>query len=130
MKSLPKTLLITALFITSLAPPAFAEMSREQLLKNTYEMRLRFERDRASANQSSGVQSQVAPGTADSPTVTAMRSEVHNDIRHITSSNVCRKLNVSNAGGNTTVICGANSGVIDSEHTTAERDIITIGGQP
>jgi hypothetical protein len=125
-----KTLIAVALIVTTLAPPAFAEMSREQLLKNTYEMRLRFERDQAGANRSSGVQSEVAQGTTANPTVTAMRTEVKNDIRNITTSNVCRKLNVSNAGGNTTVICGANSGVIESEHTTADRDIITIGGQP
>lgn len=125
-----KTLIAAALIVTTLAPPAFAEISREQLLKNTYEMRLRFERDQANANRPGGVQSEVAQGTAANPTVTAMRTEVKNDIRNITTSNVCRKLNVSNAGGNTTVICGANSGVIESEHTTADRDIITIGGQP
>ena len=125
-----KTLFAAALMTLSLASPAFAEMSREQLLKNTYEMRMRFERDQASANRPGGAQSQVAQASADNPTVTAMRTEVKNDIRHITTSNVCRKLNVSNAGGNTTVICGANSGVIESEHTTANRDIITVGGQP
>lgn len=125
-----KRLTLTTLLALGVAAPALAEMSREELLQNTYEMRMRFEADQASSNQAAAAQAYVAEGTADSPTVTAMRSEVKNDIRHITSNNVCRKLNVNNEGGVTTVVCGANSGVIDSDNTVAGRDVIKLGEQP
>jgi hypothetical protein len=136
-----KTALIISLLLALVAPlvPAAAHADREAdqaLLKRIYQMRMRNDAERqrkeneARANVRLVTQSGSRAVQADSPTVTQLRRDTSVSLARFEQSFRCLDVDVENNGGNTTVICGSNSGDMDETNVQAGRDIVTIqGGQ-
>jgi hypothetical protein len=114
------------------ATPATAD-SDPALLKKIYELRMRFERERAQAENEARANvrlvTQTAGGRVDSPTVTGLRAQTNAQLIRYEQSFRCLDVDVESDGGNTVVICGDNSGDISGRNTAAGRDIVT-GGTP
>ena len=104
------------------------------LLQKMYEMRIRYERERAQKENEARANVRLVTQTVnprvDSPTVTALRAQTSNQLVRYEQQFRCLDVDVDNAGGNTVVICGDNSGDISGSNVSAERDIVTVmGGQ-
>ena len=144
--NIPTVLLATLLSTPFLAsteaaanpPPAQSQgPSREQvLLQRVYEMRMRFEQERAQrdgearANVRLQTQGGLA-GRADSPTVSGLRQQTNQQLARFESNFRCLDVDLEANSGNTVLICGDNSGDINGSNVSAQRDIVTVqGGQP
>ena len=118
---------------TGLSAPSASAESDPALLKKIYELRMRFERERAQkeneARANVRLVTQTAGGRVDSPTVTGLRSQTNAQLVRYEQSFRCLDVDVESEGGNTVVICGDNSGDISGSNTAAGRDIVT-GGTP
>ena len=134
-----KTALIITLLLALIAPfaPGAAHADREAdqiLLKRIYQMRMRNDAERqrkeneARANVRLVTQSGSRAVQADSPTVTQLRRDTNVSLARFENTFRCLDVEVENNGGNTTVICGSNSGDIDGTNVQAGRDIVTIQG--
>lgn len=134
-----KTALIISLLLALIAPfaagAAHADREADQvLLKRIYQMRMRNDAERqrkeneARANVRLVTQSGSRAVQADSPTVTQLRRDTNVSLARFENSFRCLDVEVENNGGNTTVICGSNSGDIDGTNIQAGRDIVTIQG--
>ena len=117
------------------APQAQAQgPSKEQiLLQRVYEMRMRFEQERAQrdAEARANVRLQTQGGLAgrvDSPTVSGLRQQTNQQLARFESSFRCLDVDVEANSGNTVVICGDNSGDINGTNVSAQRDIVTVQG--
>ncbi len=111
--------------------------SKEQvLLQRVYEMRMRFEQERAQrdAEARANVRLQTQGGLAgrvDSPTVSGLRQQTSHQLARFESSFRCLDVDVEANSGNTVVICGDNTGDINGTNVSAQRDIVTVqGGRP
>jgi len=136
-----KATLIISLLLALLAPlvPGAAHAEREAdqaLLKRIYQMRMRNDAERqrkeneARANVRLVTQTGSRAVQADSPTVTQLRRDTNVSLARFETSFRCLDVEVENNGGNTTVICGSNSGDITESNVQAGRDIVTVqGGQ-
>jgi len=122
--------IICIILLATIGAANAAEPGKEELLQRVYEIRTKFEQDQHRANQEGLAQVPLAGAAIDSPTVTDMRREMESSLTQFQQSFRCLDIDVNSQGGNTTIICGANSGAVSSEHTTAERDVITIGAAP
>jgi len=105
------------------------------LLQRMYEMRMRFEQERAAreneARANVRLVTQSAGAPVDSPTVTGLRAQTNAQLTRFEQQFRCLDVDVNNDGGNTVVICGDNSGDVTGSNVSAERDIVTIpGGTP
>jgi hypothetical protein len=123
-----KTLMCILLVAVSLG--AAADPAKDALLQRLSGIRAKFEQDQNRANQEGMAHAPLAPAATDSPTVTAMRHDMGASLNQIQQNYRCMKIDVNNAAGNTTVICGNSNGNVSSEHTTAARDVVTIGDKP
>lgn len=147
MKDKPDMNLLTAialalfLVLATISASGFAESNQgtrdaeRALLQRMYELRMRFERERAQreneARANVRLQSQAQGHHVDSPTVSALRAQTSTQLAHYETQFRCLDVDVENGGGNTVVICGDNSGDISGTNVSAERDIVTIqGGRP
>ena len=115
--------------------PAPGEPSADRaLLQRIYEMRIRYERERAARDNEARANVRLAtqnPGTrVDSPTVSGLRAQTNNQLVRYEQQFRCLDVDVENGGGNTVVICGDNSGDISGTNVSSERDIITVHGGP
>jgi len=123
-----------------MAATGFAESSAgpepgAALLKRIYELRMRFERERAQAQNEARANVRLVTQTnrarVDSPTVSGLRAQTNNQLVRYEQRFRCLDVNVESDGGNTVVICGDNSGDISGSNVSAGRDIVTIpGGTP
>jgi len=128
--------LATALLLVLLLPglPASAAADDQALLKRMYEMRLRLDRERQQAENEARANvrlvTQNAPAGVDSPTVTQLRQQTHQQLARFENSFRCLDVDVENNGGNTVVICGSNAGTVEGSNSTvvAGDDVITVGG--
>jgi hypothetical protein len=136
-----KATLIISLILALVAPlaPSAAHADREAdqaLLKRIYQMRMRNDAERqrrdneARANVRLVTQSGQRAVQADNPTVTQLRRDTNVSLARFENTFRCLDVEVENNGGNTTVICGSNSGDISESNVQAGRDIVTVqGGQ-
>ena len=136
-----KTALIISLLLAFVAPivPGAAHADQEAdeaLLKRIYQMRMRYDAERqrkeneARANVQLVTQSGSRAVQADNPTVTQLRRDTNVSLARFEQSFRCLDVEVENNGGNTTVICGSNSGDIEGTNVQAGRDLVTVqGGQ-
>lgn len=132
-------ILSTAGWASAQTPPQDQAQSptKEQImLQRVYEMRMRFEQERAQrdaearANVRLQTQGGLA-GRADSPTVSGLRQQTNQSLARFESSFRCLDVDVEANSGNTVVICGDNSGDISGRNVSANRDIVTVqGGRP
>jgi hypothetical protein len=111
------------------------QQQKQQLLQRVYQMRLRYEQERAQqdnnaranvrliTNSGRGVRSGV-----DSPTVTGLRQQTNQQLARFESQFQCLDVEVEANSGNTVVICGDNTGDISGTNVSADRDIVTING--
>jgi hypothetical protein len=109
--------------------------ARRALLQRMYEMRIRFERERAQRENEARANVRLATQSAatgvDAPTVTALRAQTNNQLVRYEQQFRCLDVDVENGGGNTVVICGDNSGDISGSNVSAGRDLVVPqGGQP
>lgn len=122
--------------VHGLAQPGAQQVSPEKvLLTRMHQMRLAYERERAQKDNEARANvrlvTQSSSRGADSPTVSGLRAQTNQQLVRFEQQFRCLDVDVDNAGGNTVVICGDNSGDIEGSNVHAERDIITIpGGQP
>lgn len=112
-----------------------AQDADRALLQRIYEMRMRYDRERAQkeneARSNVRLVTQTGGGRVDSPTVTALRSQTRQQLVRFEQQFRCLDVDVSSEGGNTVVICGDNSGDITGSNISAERDIVSVqGGTP
>jgi hypothetical protein len=132
-----KTALIISLLLAILAPlgsgSAHADQQADQaLLKRIYQMRMRNDAQRqrteneARANVRLVTQSGSQAVRADNPTVSQLRRDTNVSLARFEQSFRCLGVDVENNGGNTTVICGSNSGDIEGTNTQAGRDLVTV----
>ncbi len=118
------------------APQAQGPSKEQIMLQRVYEMRMRFEQERAQrdAEARANVRLQTQGGLAgrvDSPTVSGLRQQTNQQLARFESSFRCLDVDVEANSGNTVVICGDNSGDISGRNVSAERDIVTVqGGRP
>jgi hypothetical protein len=136
-----KIVLIYSLLLALVGPlvPEQAHADREAdqaLLKRIYQMRMRNDAERqrkeneARANVRLVTQTGSRAVQADNPTVTQLRRDTNVSLARFENTFRCLDVEVENNGGNTTVICGSNSGDIDESNISAGRDIVTVqGGQ-
>jgi len=136
-----KTTLIVSLLLALVAPlvpgAVHADQEADQaLLKRVYQMRMRNDAERqrrdneARANVRLVTQSGQRAVQADNPTVTQLRRDTNVSLARFENTFRCLDVEVENNGGNTTVICGSNSGDISESNVQAGRDIVTVqGGQ-
>jgi len=125
--------LVTPLFTAAVHADREADQA---LLKRIYQMRMRNDAERqqkeneARANVRLVTQSGSQAVQADNPTVTQLRRDTNISLARFEQSFRCLDVEVENNGGNTTVICGSNSGDIEGTNVQAGRDLITVqGGQ-
>jgi len=119
------------------AGTAHADREADQaLLKRIYQMRMRYDAERlqkeneARANVRLVTQSGSQAVQADNPTVTQLRRDTNVALARFEQSFRCLDVDVENNGGNTTVICGSNSGDVEGTNVQAGRDIVTVQGAP
>ena len=128
-----RLLIIAVLTGSGTAVPALADREADQqLLQRLYQMRMRHDQERAQAENEARANvrlaAQAGPPGADSPTVTQMRQHTHVQLAQFEQRFRCLDVEVENNGGNTVVICGANSGDIEGSNTSAGRDLISLDG--
>ena len=112
--------------------------AKQQLLQRVYQMRMRFEQERAFADNEARANVRLITDSGrgprsgiDSPTVSGLRQQTNQQLARFESKFECLDIEVEDNSGNTVVICGDNSGDINGTNVLAERDIITVnGGQP
>ena len=111
------------------------QQERQQLLQRVYQMRMRFEQERAVAeNNARATVRLITDGNrgltsgVDSPTVTGLRQQTNQQLARFESQFQCLDVEVEANSGNTVVICGDNTGDISGTNVSAERDIVTING--
>ena len=121
---------------TAPQPQAQGPSKEQILLQRVYEMRMRFEQERAQrdAEARANVRLQTQGGLAgrvDSPTVSGLRQQTNQQLARFESSFRCLDVDVEANSGNTVVICGDNAGDINGTNVSAQRDIVTVqGGRP
>jgi hypothetical protein len=136
-------LIITTLLLTGAAIEVHADQSqqqaeaaaKQQLLQRVYQMRMRFEQERAQADNEARANVRLITDSGrgpnrgvDSPTVTGLRQQTNQQLARFESKFECLDIDVEANSGNTVVICGDNSGDINGTNVLAERDIITVNG--
>lgn len=109
--------------------------AQQQLLQRIYQMRMRFEQERAQAENEARANVRLVTDSGrgpsrgiDSPTVTGLRQQTNQQLARFESKFECLDIEVEDNSGNTVVICGDNSGDINGTNVLAERDIITVNG--
>lgn len=111
-----------------------AKPTAEQLLlQRIYQMRVRFEQERARAeNEARANVRLISQGGlragVDSPTVTGLRQQTNQQLSRFESQFQCLDVEVEGNSGNTVVICGDNAGDINGTNVSAQRDIVTVNG--
>jgi len=128
--------LVAGLTFSASAGAQQAQPSAEQqLLQRIYQMRMRFEQERAIAENEARANVRLVTdsgrgpaGGIDSPTVTSLRQQTNQQLARFESTFECLDIEVEDNSGNTVVICGDNSGDITGTNVSAERDIITVNG--
>ncbi len=137
-------LLITAVLLSStFSLDTRAEQSqqqaeanaKQQMLQRIYQMRMRFEQERAQADNEARANVRLITDSGrgpsrgiDSPTVTGLRQQTNQQLARFESKFECLDIEVEDNSGNTVVICGDNSGDINGTNVSAQRDIITVNG--
>lgn len=121
--------------VDSLAQTPEARQADKALLQRMYEMRVRYERERAQkeneARANTRLVTQTGANRVDSPTVSGLRAQTNATLVRYEQQFRCLDVDVENGGGNTVVICGDNSGDISGTNVSAGGDMVTInGGQP
>ena len=124
--------------LTGVAVQAQAESqvpsAEQQLLQRIYQMRMRFEQERAIRDNEARANVRLISGSqgqADSPTISGLRRETNQQLARFENQFRCLDVDLEGATGNTVVICGDNAGDINGTNVSAERDIVTVnGGQP
>lgn len=121
--------------VHSIAETRQAENPDKALLQRMYEMRVRYERERAQkdneARANTRLVTQTGGGRVDTPTVSGLRNQTNNQLVRYEQQFRCLDVDVENGGGNTVVICGDNSGDITGTNVSAGGDMVTVnGGQP
>lgn len=109
-----------------------AQQERQALLQRMYAMRVRFEQERAAAENQARANVQLAarsnPRIQDSPTVSGLRAQTTAQLSRFESQFQCLDVDLEGNNGNTVVICGDNTGDISGSNVSAERDIVTLQG--
>jgi len=139
-----RSIILIAFAVLSCASqlPVYAEADKQagptaeqQLLQRIYQMRMRFEQERAQnenvARANVRLLGQSGRGTRqgiDSPTVTSLRQQTNQQLARFESQFQCLDVEVEANSGNTVVICGDNTGDISGTNVSAQRDIVTING--
>ena len=115
--------------------PQAGPTEKQQLLQRIYQMRMRYEQERAQAENAARANVRLITDSGrgpnsgiDSPTVTALRQQTNQQLARFESKFECLDIEVEDNSGNTVVICGDNSGDINGTNVLAERDIITVNG--
>ena len=115
--------------------PEIEQQQKQQLLQRVYQMRMRFEQERAQNENNARANVRLitdggrglASGV-DSPTVSGLRQQTNQQLARFESQFQCLDVEVEATSGNTVVICGDNTGDISGTNVSAERDIVTING--
>ena len=114
------------------ARKAAQKQQKKEMLQRVYNMRMRFEQERAQAEAQArnNVRLQTAQNYRhmDSPTVSGLRAQTNQQLTRFEQMFKCLDVDVDAQGGNTVVICGDNSGDITGTNTTAGRDLVNIEG--
>lgn len=109
-----------------------AKEAQQKLLQRMYNMRIRFEQERAAAENMARANVRLASPDQyrhmDAPTVTALRQQTNQQLSRFEQMFRCLDVDVEGNTGNTVVICGDNSGDISGRNVHAERDIVTVQG--
>ncbi|MCB1685693.1 MAG: hypothetical protein R3E82_13780 [Pseudomonadales bacterium] len=137
MNARQRLLLVLALCLTPIGLAAETQTPADgatdaQLLRRIYELRMRFEQERAMAENEARAnvrlvtQSGAAP--VDSPTVSGLRAQTSVQLSRFEQQFRCLDVDVAPESGNTVVICGDNTGDISGSNVSAQRDIVTVQG--
>jgi len=122
--------ILVCILLATVSLVAAADPAKDAMLQRVSGIRAKFEQDQIRANQEGMARPPLANAALDSPSVTDMRRDMGASLTQIQQNYRCMKIDVNNAAGNTTVICGNSNGDVSSEHTTAARDVVTIGDKP
>lgn len=137
MNGRQRLLLLLALCLTPLGVAAETRSpadgtSDAQLLRRIYELRMRFEQERAIAENEARnnvrLVTQNGAAQVDSPTVSGLRAQTNAQLSRFEQQFRCLDVDVAPESGNTVVICGDNSGDISGSNVSAQRDIVTLQG--
>jgi hypothetical protein len=106
---------------------------KQLLLQRIYQMRIRFEQERARAENEARANVRLVNqgglrAGVDSPTVTGLRQQTNQQLSRFESQFQCLDVEVEANSGNTVVICGDNTGDINGTNVSAQRDIVTVNG--
>ena len=109
--------------------------ARQQQLQRMYNLRMRFEQERAQAENMARANVRLASQSGyrhmDAPTVSAYRQQTNQQLTRFEQMFRCLDVDLEGASGNTVVICGDNAGDITGSNVNAGDDVVTIqGGQP
>ena len=113
---------------------AQAKQAKQEMLQRMYNMRIRFEQERAAQENQARANVRLATQDnyrhIDAPTVSGLRAQTNVQLSRFEQQFRCLDVDVEDNSGNTVVICGDNHGDISGRNVSAERDIVTYqGGQ-
>ncbi len=114
---------------------AKAKQAKQEMLQRMYNMRIRFEQERAAQDNQARANVRLATQQGyrhiDAPTVSGLRAQTNVQLSRFEQQFRCLDVDVEDNSGNTVVICGDNHGDISGRNVSAERDIVSYpGGQP
>jgi hypothetical protein len=102
-------------------------------LKRVYELRLRLERERAARDNEArafGINSGLIAASSDNPSVNLMRSTLQQTLLQQGDTFRCNDIDVKNGEGNVVVVCGSETGDVESTRTIVGGDLVEFGGAP
>ncbi len=114
---------------------AKAKQAKQEMLQRMYNMRIRFEQERAAQDNQARANVRLATQQGyrhiDAPTSSGLRAQTYVQLSRFEQQFRCLDVDVEDNSGNTVVICGDNHGDISGRNVSAERDIVSYpGGQP